>query len=950
MADDYSINAKITADTSGFEKGVKEAQTASKKLSNSISGVIQGLGKSGLVGALGAVGLASSGLTAAFGAVVKIAKKVSQTINECTDAYKTQLIAERQLTTAIENNPYVTGASENALKQFASEMQKVSNYGDEELIPMMANLVSLGRTEDETMKIMSVALDMSASGAMSLDTAITQLNATLNGNVGRLGQQNAELKGLTEEELKNGKAVEILGAKYKGLAQATQDTSKQLANVKSDFKEALGQFTLPSSDMWNKFWAGFYENGIKIITKLSDYIDANIVGKKVYNAMAANADIVAQAQGLSREDVISDFRYLKEQLKQLNDEELKAYQNYLANLKTRTTGEERMLTISKQILESRGLQEVQNKKDVEASAKKAKAEEEELARQKELAKLRSKQLQLEAEWGNKVLKSRIDNLEGLREKELENEDLTQEEREKIINSYGDEILSMRLELIEKEREEALSQEGLTEKARLDINLYYGMQITKASEEEEKKRKELKKKYGKEEVKEEKKKFSEMVKVAGEYTKKLAETFKNVASKIKSVFSKIGNIFTKLFDFDPDKALDDLLVFEDKILTFFVETLPKLPNFFASAIQSISVLFKTLGKVINFDVIGDILKTLVQGIADWVTGGGWKDLLDLVLALQMALEKAVEENIDLVVETLEKMLPDLVTTLTKSIVSASRTLGKIAKVLLPLVAKIIKAIVDVITSNEVVEASIEAVEGLIEGLIPAVVDIIVYALPKIINLFLLKLPSYTPQLLIGIINGLINAIQKVDFSGLVEGFFKGFDDALNSFNVGGFATALMNLFKKTMTLDFWVDILSNFATAIGTLLSETVKRIFQNPSSLIGVGSSSGGSTTSSGNSTASVVTSAILTGGLSLLWNHADGTNATHRGLAIVGEAGPELVRFNGGEQVLNNRNTNKALAEMGGKTNNFSVVFNNTKDTTAYTMMSQLRQYNRQLAINGIM
>ena len=49
--DDYSINAKITVDTSGFEKGIKKAQTASKNFSNSITGVINKLGKSGLVGA-----------------------------------------------------------------------------------------------------------------------------------------------------------------------------------------------------------------------------------------------------------------------------------------------------------------------------------------------------------------------------------------------------------------------------------------------------------------------------------------------------------------------------------------------------------------------------------------------------------------------------------------------------------------------------------------------------------------------------------------------------------------------------------------------------------------------------------------------------------------------------------------------------------------------------------
>ena len=124
---DYNIKAEITADASGFESGVKKAQKASKNLSSTVSNVVKGLGKNGLVGALGAVGLASSGLTATLGTVVKIARKVSETMNECTNAYKAQLIAERSLDTAIQNNPFVTGASADALKQFASEMQKVSN-------------------------------------------------------------------------------------------------------------------------------------------------------------------------------------------------------------------------------------------------------------------------------------------------------------------------------------------------------------------------------------------------------------------------------------------------------------------------------------------------------------------------------------------------------------------------------------------------------------------------------------------------------------------------------------------------------------------------------------------------------------------------------------------------------------------------------------------------------
>ena len=82
---------------------------------------------------------------------------------------------------------------------------------------------------------------------------------------------------------------------------------------------------------------------------------------------------------------------------------------------------------------------------------------------------------------------------------------------------------------------------------------------------------------------------------------------------------------------------------------------------------------------------------------------------------------------------------------------------------------------------------------------------------------------------------------------------------------------------------------------------------------------------------------------------YATGTTSALRGLHIVGECGPELVRFNGGERVYNNADTMKMIAGAG-KTNNMSITFNNIKDTSAFAMMSQLRQYQRELAINGVL
>lgn len=87
----------------------------------------------------------------------------------------------------------------------------------------------------------------------------------------------------------------------------------------------------------------------------------------------------------------------------------------------------------------------------------------------------------------------------------------------------------------------------------------------------------------------------------------------------------------------------------------------------------------------------------------------------------------------------------------------------------------------------------------------------------------------------------------------------------------------------------------------------------------------------------------------SVFSGYATGTQNATAGLHLVGEAGPELVRFSGGEQVFN-ANETKDILSGGNMGNNFNVTFVNTQDTTAMAMMNQLRQYNRELAINGIL
>lgn len=228
---DGKIEIETGIDQSGVNKGVKQVDSTLKKSAKSFTSTFAKM-RDVMQGPVAAAGLLKGGLD-----------KVKATIDDLTEAYKTQITAETQLESAVKNNPYLDEQSTQILKDYASSLQNISTTGDEELMPYMAQLASAGRTQDEIMQVMSAALDVAAGGTMGLSAAVTALNTTYTGTVGMFGRQLSSVKNLTTEQLKNGDAVGIVAEKYKGMAEEvakTTGTAEQLANTMGDLKEELG--------------------------------------------------------------------------------------------------------------------------------------------------------------------------------------------------------------------------------------------------------------------------------------------------------------------------------------------------------------------------------------------------------------------------------------------------------------------------------------------------------------------------------------------------------------------------------------------------------------------------------------------------------------------------------------------------------------------------------------
>lgn len=232
MAKDKNVNIKIKADS-------KDAQSGIDKVSSKLNEFTKLLRKNKSANLVTSV----SGIAKAFSLVSSGIKKAAAAIKDLNDTALVQIKAERQLETAAKNNPYLNAQSVRQLKNFASELQNIGTIGDEQLLPLMAQLAAAGRTQAEIQEIMSAALDVSASGVMSMESAVKNLNKTFSGLSGELGESVPQIKSLTKEQLRNGEAVRIIARQYEGMSKETAKATgsgQQLSNAIGDLKEQLG--------------------------------------------------------------------------------------------------------------------------------------------------------------------------------------------------------------------------------------------------------------------------------------------------------------------------------------------------------------------------------------------------------------------------------------------------------------------------------------------------------------------------------------------------------------------------------------------------------------------------------------------------------------------------------------------------------------------------------------
>ena len=381
MANDGELNFKTKIDDSELDKGLKRVKSkvnnAAKdmgkgtKATNALKTAFNETGgaASSFTSKMGSLASSAGPVAAGLTVAVMAVKKFIEGLKAANEAFKVQEKAEKALQKAAENNPYLQKESVQRLKEFASGLQEISNYGDEGTIDIMAQLASTGRTEAEIMKIMGAAADYAAAKHIDLKTAAETLNSTYSGMAGTMGRQIAEIKDLTDEQLKNGDAIDLIAGKYKGFAKEAADSGTQAKNAFGDFMESIGKIANPMFEALNQKAKDFWEFMGAQVSKFDGFLETQArkwggikksvdEGVNLINSEYTNKKTGEVRRGVSFQNT-EYLKWLKEELElrgDLTDEENSALLVIKDELRTRERAAE------------------QAKKEAEAAQAKANAE------------------------------------------------------------------------------------------------------------------------------------------------------------------------------------------------------------------------------------------------------------------------------------------------------------------------------------------------------------------------------------------------------------------------------------------------------------------------------------------------------------------------------------------------------------------------------------------------
>jgi hypothetical protein len=236
------------------KKQLKIEFVASENVSEAISRIVATLGDSQLGRAITSAGAGLAGLKAGFDIVTGA---ISTAIHGFESLIKAGLKADQADRNLVQSLAFVGEYSNKAfqsISEFANEIERTTGVSDEQVKSLISLGLNLGMTAEQATKAAEAAINFGAATGQSAEFVLRQLNVTLSGTAGRLGNQVGIIGNLTKAQLVNGEAIEILRNKYanfaaqsaKGLEGSLHHVSVAFGNIIEEISKFITQNELVS--------------------------------------------------------------------------------------------------------------------------------------------------------------------------------------------------------------------------------------------------------------------------------------------------------------------------------------------------------------------------------------------------------------------------------------------------------------------------------------------------------------------------------------------------------------------------------------------------------------------------------------------------------------------------------------------------------------------------------
>ena len=228
---------------------VDRASPQFKKVSNSVK-------------ALGAV--------AAGVAAIQIGRELVGALKNAADMAGIQEQAEKKLAQSLRNTGQEVSTALPRLKEYASQLQQASTYGDEAILSNQALLVSLGNLSGRGLeRATQAAIDLAAATGRDLRTSFELVGKAAAGETGTLSRYGIILDKNIPSALKFQAALEKIEKQFGGQAAAAADTYagkiEQLQNAFGDLQESVGK-------VFAEIGTGFIEDLKTMVEEIDSFV------------------------------------------------------------------------------------------------------------------------------------------------------------------------------------------------------------------------------------------------------------------------------------------------------------------------------------------------------------------------------------------------------------------------------------------------------------------------------------------------------------------------------------------------------------------------------------------------------------------------------------------------------------------------------------------------------